>query len=196
MTMEDIQYHIIYYAMYLLYALVILFIFRLLFGKRLKKYHSNWNTLIDDFDFSTKEFYRLLTEELSSHGIRNIRIEETSINEGSVFSHSRLYLRVRWKGFQYDLCGAKFGNGFFVSWWLFLKFSFGQVLIASIPLIGGWLDRKLYPVTHYTQDTASMFMTYCQQSVLTVVDQITAEKGSRRLSELDRKPVQRDVFKR
>ena len=113
-----------------------------------------------------------------------------------MFSSKRRYIRVKWKEYQYDICAAPFGNGFFISWWLLYKNSIGKWLISKIPFVGGWLARILYPITYYKVDTASMFMTYAQSSVLKVLDDITNNKGVRALTESERKPVLNDIFKR
>lgn len=192
--MNDILFYFTRYGMYIIYVIIAFLILKFIFSKTLKNHHSNWNTLIDNFDFSSKEFYALLKTELESHGVTRISIKETIHKEGGMMSHSRLYLRATWKDYQYDICGAKFGNGFFISWWLLYKDSIGKILISKIPFIGSWIARKLYPVTYYRIDTASMFMSYAQSSVLKVIEDITNDKGIRALSEVERKPVLNNIF--
>jgi len=194
--MNEILFYITRYGMYLLYGLIAFLILKSIFSASLKSYHSRWNTLIDNFNFSTKEFYKLLKEELENQGIKRIRMEQVSLKEGNALSSRRTYLRITWKDYQYDICGAPFGNGFFISWWLLYKNSVGQILISKIPFVGGWLARKLYPVTYYKIDTASMFMSYAQAAVLKVIDDITKSQGIRSLSEQERKPTLQDIFKR
>lgn len=194
--MREFIFYLTYYGKYLLIGILVYLILKYVFNRPLKNYHSRWNTLIDGFEFSPKEFYGLLKKELQSHGITKIGTEEVFLKEGGAMSHSRIYLRVTWKDYQYDICGARFGHGFFVSWWLLYKDSLGKVLVSKIPFVGGWLARKLYPVTYYRIDTASMFMTYAQSSVLKVIDDITNEKGVRVLTEAERKPVLNDIFVR
>jgi hypothetical protein len=194
--MNEILFYITRYGMYLLYGLIAFLILRSIFSASLKSYHSRWNTLIDNFNFSTKEFYKLLKEELENQGIKRIKMEQVSLKEGNALSSRRAYLRITWKDYQYDICGAPFGNGFFISWWLLYKNSFGQILISKIPFVGGWLAKKLYPVTYYKIDTASMFMSYAQAAVLKVIDDITKSQGIRLLSEQERKPTLQDIFKR
>lgn len=184
------------YGMYLLYFLLFIFIVKLIFKTTLKLYHSNWNTLINNFEFSTEAFYKHFKKELLSHGISGITAENISLFEGSIFSARRRYIRITWKDYQYDICAAPFGDGFFISWWLLYKNSLGQLLISIIPFIGGWLARKIYPITYYKIDTASMFMTFAQTAVLKVIDDITNAKGIRSLSESERKPILNDIFKR
>ncbi len=194
--MNDVLYYITIYGTYFLYAIIIFYILRSIFRSSFKNYHSNWNTLINNFDFSTEAFYKHFKKELLSHGISGITAESVSLFEGSIFSARRRYIRITWKDYQYDICAAPFGDGFFISWWLLYKNSLGQLLVSIIPFVGGWLARKLYPITYYKIDTASMFMTFAQTAVLKVIDDITNEKGIRSLSESQRKPILNDIFKR
>lgn len=180
----------------ILWGIIIFLIIKYFITELLKNYHSNWNTLIDNFDYSPKEFYAKLKIELESHGVKNIHIVEKFIKEGGVMSHSRIYLRATWKDYQYDICGCKFGNSFFISWWLFYKDTIGKIIVSKIPFVGRWIAEKLYPVTYYRIDTASIFMSYAQASVLKVIDDITNDKGVRALSEAERKPILNDIFKR
>lgn len=187
---------ILNYGVYILYGVGVFFILKSLLNSLGKEHHSNWNTLIDNFDYSPKEFYKHLATKLNSHGITGIQMKEVHLNEGGIFSPSRIYLRVQWKHYHYDVCGCKFGNGFFISWWLLYKNSIGKLIISKIPFVGKWLATMWYPITYYKNDTASMFMAYAQQSVLDVIDQITKGKGTRTLSESERKPILNNVFKR
>ena len=175
----------------LVWLLILIFFYRIK-----KEHHSNWNTLIDNFDFSSKEFYALLKKELLSNEIKGIETSFEMLSEGGYASKKRLYLRVTWKNFQYDMCAAPFGKGFFVSWWLLHSASAGQIIISKIPLVGIWLSKNLFRTTYYKIDTASMFQTYCHQSVLNVIDNITKEKGFKALSEDQRKPITNYTLKR
>lgn len=177
-------------------VLATFFILKAIFRSNFKNHHSRWNTLLDGFTFSTQEFYNLLKEDLNSQGIKAVEIKRVSLKEGNAFSSKRSYLRATWKEYQYDICAAPFGKGFFISWWLLYKTSVGQIIISKIPFIGRWLERQLFPVTYYKVDTASMFMTYAQASVLRVIDAISKENGIRVLTEAERKPVLQDIFKR
>jgi hypothetical protein len=174
----------------------LIFILKAFFRASLKKHHSRWNTLIDDFSFSSLEFYKLLKEELSAQGVNNIDIDNVKLKEGNIFSSKRKYLRVTWKDYQYDICAAPFGKGFFLSWWLLYKKSVIQLVICKIPFVGVWLENILFPTTYYKIDTASMFMSYAQQSVLNVLDTIAVTKGSKMLTENERKPFLNDIYKR
>jgi len=69
--MEEIMFYVVQYGMYLLYAIGGFILIKSLISQVLKQYHSNWNALIEDFNFSTQEFYQLLREELKNQVLRN-----------------------------------------------------------------------------------------------------------------------------
>tara|TARA_R110002051_G_scaffold2660_1_gene14257 strand:- start:4860 stop:5465 length:606 start_codon:yes stop_codon:yes gene_type:complete len=178
-----------------IYIIVVIFILYLILSRTKKEFHSHWNTLIPEFKFQSKEFYSLLKKEILSKQIHGIRTTNAVLREGGVASSSRLYLRIHWKNYQYDICCAPFGDGLFLSSWLVYKTSIGQILISKIPFIGGYLQRKFYKITYYKIDSASMFMTYCHNALLKVADDITKESGTK-ISKEDRKPILKDIFKR
>ena len=194
--LDSTLYFLEYYGLYTLLFLIGIWLLLAFLSKRRKDYHSHWNTLIDNFSFSTKEFYDLLKKELQAHGIEGIQMHEVSLSTGGALSEKRVYLRIEWNNVLYDICASPFGHGFYISWWLFLKTSFGEILIRKIPFLGGWLARKCYPVTYHSIDTASMFMSYAQSSVVKVIDDISEGKGIRGLTEQERKPQLRDLLKR
>lgn len=176
-------------------SIIVLFILIWIFKKPVKDFHSNWNTLLDNFSHSTEDFYELLKQELSSRGIKNLRTINKSLNQDSIGFVKRKYLRITWKDYDYYVCAAPFGKGFFISWHLVYKDSPFQMFINKIPFVGLWLTNRLFHITFYKRDTASMFMTYTHQSVLKVIENITKEQGMR-LTEQEKKPILNNIFKR
>lgn len=194
--MNELLSYLMYYGITILYVILLFIIVINLIINLFKEHHSNWNTLIDNFEYSTEEFYIRFKKELLSHGVSGISASDVSLKEGSIFSPRRRYIRIKWKEYQYDICAAPFGKGFFISWWLLYKNSIGKFIISKIPFVGKWLASIWFPITYYKIDTASMFMSYAQASVLKVIDDITKDKGVRALSEADKKPLLNDIFKR
>lgn len=180
-----------------LFAFILLIILYYLFRKEEKVYHSNWHHLISDFSFSSKKFYSLLKEELSKQGITGIHFEQKKLREGNIFSSKRLYLRIHWKDYHFDLCAAPMGKGFFFSWWLIFNLSILELLIYFIPFIGGWLLKKFFTITYYKIDTATTFMKTTHRAVLAVIDELTVEQGVRYMNTEERKPkLNDDIFNR
>jgi len=68
--------------------------------------------------------------------------------------------------------------------------------ILLLPLIGWLYERLFHPVTYYRLDTSQMFQQSVQNAVMEVVDQVTAGKGFKQLTETERKPIMRDFWKK
>lgn len=160
-----------------------------------KEFHSRWASLLPNFKYSTQEFYDLVKTEMLNHEVEKLTYESVNLTTSHILSHRRMYLRVKWEDYHYDLCFAPFGDGCFVSWWLMYNISTGEEIFSKFPLIGGWIVKSFYHKTYYQIDSASMFMTYAQKSVLAVIDDITKGTGIR-LTELDRKPILSEINKR
>lgn len=171
-----------------------------LFFKQIKIVHSNWNSLTDDFKYSTVDFYKLFKEEMKTTKVKGILYQDVNLSEGVVgISRKRKYLRLEWQKYTFDVCAAPFGRGMFFSWWVIYKMPFLYTLFYMIPLIGLGIARILFPFTYYKYDSATMFMKYAHAVTLSVIDSITTEQGVRILTEDERKPAIRsfdDVMKR
>jgi len=68
--------------------------------------------------------------------------------------------------------------------------------VFAVPYIGPLWERLFRPLTFYRYDSMLMFKSALQQAVLEVIDSVTDAKGIRKLSELERKPILRDFFRR
>jgi hypothetical protein len=66
----------------------------------------------------------------------------------------------------------------------------------AAPLMGPLYVYLIRPVTFYKIDTALMFQEAVHNAVLETSDQMTETKGLRALSESERKPILRNLFKR
>lgn len=158
---------------------------------------SHWNTMIENLETSPKAFYDSVEKALADRKVEHVSVTRVHWKEGGPLSAKREYLQVKRFGHVFHICGAPFGNGFFVSWWL------GEVkgCLARLFSILSWLPffEDLLPfanraATYYQIDTALMFRSLTHSSVLEVIDGLTEAKGLRRLSELERKPIQKDFL--
>jgi hypothetical protein len=207
---------------------------------------SHWNQLIENLKTSPKDFYVSVERAVRNRKPPEIAISRVDWKESGVLSAEREYLRVSRGKYIFDICGAPFGEGFFVSWWLgeprpspvgptvvaFAAFFFVFLLITSkfgffggllytflaltafmvflgaslgekeamylfvIPWIGPLFERTFFPPTYYRIDTALMFQQTVHAAVMEVVDELTKAQGIRSLTELERKPVLREFYKR
>jgi hypothetical protein len=152
---------------------------------------SHWHKLIEGLQDSPQRVYTLLEQAVIRREMRGTHIFLVSYREGGAFSAQRDYLQVRRKEHVFEICAAPFGSGFFVSWWL----SESPGCLFSLPFIGPVLIWLFRPETYYRVDTALMFQSSVHSAVLEIIDQITQAKGLRALSEEDRKPIMKDLFK-
>lgn len=159
---------------------------------------SHWSTLVENFNTSTKDFYTSVEQNVKTRQLPDVNLSRVDWKEGGMFSASREYLRIKRKKLIFDVCGAPYGNGFFVSWWLAAKPDGLWALAMGIPIVC-WPAYFLYKFsetadTYYQRDTTSMFQTAIHQSVLQAVDEMTSANGVRQLTELERKPIMRELF--
>jgi len=91
--------------------------------------------------------------------------------------------------------------GFPILFWLFVKLmnnvrpGWDDALVA-MPLIGPLYERIFRPTTYYQFDSALMFQESVHLAVREVVDQITQAQGLRALSELEYKPIMKELLRR
>jgi len=158
---------------------------------------SNWHRSIEGLEASPMDFYSSVESAVAKRELPNVKVSRVSYREGGWFSARREYLRVKRKGLIFDICGAPFGNGFFISWWLAERN--WLAILSAIPVVGlVFLVFNLthQPRTYYKLDTASMYQDLVHSSVLEVLDAMMEGKGLRALTEADRKPVMRDFFQK
>ncbi len=157
---------------------------------------SHWHQSIPCLQESPQKFYNNLVEAILQRNIPGIDISRIDYREGGVFSAKRLYLRVQRKEHIFDICAAPFGSGFFFSWWRGEKIGLFWCLVMLIPFLGIPLMTIFRPETYFRHDTGLMFQDSIASAVLEVIDGITKANGLRPLTELERKPIQSDFFKR
>lgn len=153
---------------------------------------SHWYQLIENLQTSPMDFYGAVERTVEARQLPDARTSRVDWREGGLMSAKREYLRVTRKQHVFDICGAPFGNGFFVSWWL----GEPEGCLTGFPFIGAALDFVRQPRTYYQYDTALMFQSAVHSAVLEVVDGLIKAKGLRALSELERKPILREFFGR
>lgn len=79
---------------------------------------SHWSTLIEGFHVSPLAFYDAVEAALARREVPETKNSRIDYKEGGLLSANREYLHVTREKLAFDICGAPFGTGFFVSWWL------------------------------------------------------------------------------
>ncbi|HEY6803865.1 MAG TPA: hypothetical protein VI306_09830 [Pyrinomonadaceae bacterium] len=78
---------------------------------------AHWSTLIENFNASPLELYALVEAAVERRNIPGAARSRVDYREGGALSARREYLRVARGKQVYDVCGAPYGTGFFVSSW-------------------------------------------------------------------------------
>ena len=79
---------------------------------------SHWCTLIENLQASPLQFYQSVEAALQRRQVPQTKNDRVDYKESGVLSAKREYLHVTREKLVFDVCGAPFGTGFFVSWWL------------------------------------------------------------------------------
>ena len=156
---------------------------------------AHWSQLIENLQTNPQDFYRSVEESVERRHLPDSKRSRVQWREGGLMSAKREYLRLKRKEELFDICGAPFGTGFFVSWWQAENGSTFRALMLSLPIVGG-IWAALFPDTYYKIDTEEMFGTSVHSAVMDVIDGMTQQQGLRQLTELERKPVMREFFQK
>ncbi len=149
---------------------------------------ANWNQLLDGVSLSTQKFYEYVEYAVKIRQVPDVTIGRVEYKMGGFFSAKREYLRVKRGEFAFDVCGAPFGTGFFVSWWLSATKS-GWSDVFGDSTAGSLFKAFVNPETYFKQDTATMYRTIVQAAVNEAVDTALKSAGKAVLSEDAKKPV-------
>lgn len=100
---------------------------------------SHWPKLIENLQFSSQEFYERVEKALHDRQVPDIEVQRVDWKEGGLLSPRREYLRVTRERLVFDICGAPFGTGFFVSLWCGIKpLRLGMLFLCVIILAVVW----------------------------------------------------------
>lgn len=171
------------FILILLFFLVLIYLF---YNKSARI--GNWSHLYGGMQYDPEEFYKHIEEFLIGHEVPEITTARITITEEGVLSYQRLYLEVTRGDYIFHICAAPWGTDFFFSWWLKYRTNNFQLLQAKFS-VGSQEEA------YYKLDTDTMFRTSVHQAVLSAIDKLTAAKGARALTELERKPDLRSFIK-
>ncbi|MEM6819885.1 MAG: hypothetical protein AAF578_13965 [Pseudomonadota bacterium] len=155
---------------------------------------SHWSTMIEGLNASPKEFFAAVEAAVKDKQLDKAKHSRINWKEGGMLSAKREYLRIKRQEYAFDVCGAPFGNGFFVSWWLGEVPSGFLGLLIDVPVLGPLIERFVKPQTYYKIDTANMFQSLVHGAVLQVIDDMTETQGVRALPQTERKPEMKSFF--
>jgi hypothetical protein len=154
---------------------------------------SHWCNLIEKFQYAPMEFYSIIETSVDARKVPKLSKARIKLREGGMMSAKREYLRLTRDNLIFDICGAPFGNGFFVSSRLGIL---PDGCLMSLPFIGPLFGALFKPETYFTIDLTMMYQQAVHNSVIEAVDSIMQANGIKPLTELERKPIFSDLLKR
>lgn len=152
---------------------------------------SHWQTYFDLATYPTTEFYLAIRNAVAKRKVPGVDFKNISYLEGGILSRSRNYLRVQVDRYVFDICAARFGESFFISWWLGEKRSITLSVIAALPLVGKTLYQFFSPrETYYRADAFNMLKASVHESVLEAIEIMAGkEQGFRVLRPEEKQPT-------
>lgn len=156
---------------------------------------GNWNHLYGNVQYDPERFYTQVEEILTEKEVPEFESRRTTYKEEGVLSHQRLYLEISRGDYVFHICAAPWGKDFFFSWWLNFRVNNFYLLLTRIPGIGTIIINANQKETYYELDSNTMFRTSVHQAVLAAIDMLTDGTGARGLTELERKPDLKSIFK-
>jgi hypothetical protein len=92
---------------------------------------SHWFVVLDGFQHSTDEFYKIVEAELAARKVPGLTMTRVDFAEGGVLSDKRVYLRMLRERLVFDVCAAPFGRAYFFS----LRFAEIPVQVTLLELL-------------------------------------------------------------
>jgi hypothetical protein len=144
--------------------------------------HKHWQHTFDGLQLSAEEFYKAVQEAIIKREIPDVKFSRVSYSQSGIFGNSREYLHIVKGEYEYDVCAAPYGTGFFVSLWYAERPSVNKKLMAKVPALKQMADTKSY----YQIDTDGMANSAIRGAFTAAIDTVTSSKGVRGLSETER----------
>lgn len=171
----------------LIFAAVVLILARIIqVSNRPSPPVGHWHHHFDNLNYSSLDFYKLISEQVKAKEIPGVEFKLISYKEHGMFSMNREYLRITRNYFVFDICAAPFAKGFFVSWWLAKMPTFREMMIYFIPILSRTRLRNAREQTYFEMDTETMFKDSIHKSVLEAIDMMTNAQGIRLLEKDER----------
>lgn len=137
--------------------------------------HAHWHQRFDDLQFSSKDFYNLLSLAIQERGIHGVGFARVTRREGGLFSARRECLRITYRGTIHDVCASPFGTGCYVSWWQIEERGLIQDLLRKSPTINAILDAK----SDFQVDSEKIFRETIHAGIGEALNHLTNARGMR-----------------
>ncbi len=161
----------------------LLFIYLLyLFFTRPIVFLSAWHHTFSKVDYSPDEIYKLVVASFEEKGLEGVTFSRVTRAQEGILGVRREYLKIRADQYIVYICAAPFAKDFFVSWRMFEQKAWIHKFLHKYPSLAPLAEYK----TFYEQDTELMVKDYIHKSIMSVLEDLSASKGFRALSESER----------
>jgi hypothetical protein len=146
---------------------------------------------------SSLEFLERVQNAIIGRDLPNISFSYITRREGGWFSPRRIYLRVRFERLFFDVFGFVIGNEMTTGWWLHEDSPGITDLLAEIPGMGFVLENMVphRSETYYRVDFIESAQRLIHESVLQVIDDLSAESGGQfYLPDEERQPIWEEIW--
>lgn len=158
---------------------------------------SHWYHYVSGAAQSAQALYSSIEAAVTARQLPDVRFSRVDYKEGGLLSAKREYLRIRRNDLSFEVCGAPFGNGFFVSARMFVEATGIDTFLGGMfghGAAGGLAKAMANPDTFYKQDTALMYQQLVHGAILEVVDAMTDAAKLPRIAEAERRPIMRGFY--
>ena len=110
--------------------------------------HKHWYSPVEDFQFSSNEFYERIEKELLARNVPGLEMSRVEMSEAGLLSDKRQYLRLKRERLVFDICAAPFGTSYFFSF-RFVELPLGVkpielvIFVIGLMLLLGLLAKLL-----------------------------------------------------
>lgn len=150
---------------------------------------SRWYHFFDGFQFSAQEFYQAVEQEVTARKVPDVQISRVTHAEKNILSAQREYLQIRHQEFIFEIGGANFGTGSFVSWWMYRSVSWLERKVTESNSKNKVFFEWMISKARHQTDKADMFKECISIAVKSAIETMTSGKGQRGLTELEYRPI-------
>lgn len=154
---------------------------------------SHFDRLIEGMHVSTQAFYTSLEHAISERGMSRVAVARVAWPEGGLLSARREYVQVTRDTLVFLVSAFPMGTAMYISWWLGETERGARAWLGNLPVLGWFVRPLITPMTFHRLDSTFAFQHHMHAVVLGVVDAYTKEKGLRRLTGDERKPILREL---
>lgn len=153
---------------------------------------AQWHQYIDGLHEDPHDFYTRVLQEVQRHNLPNAEVLLTALLQGRFGFGRRDYLRVTRQRVNFYLFCTPFGDGTFISWWLFSWLT----RWLRYPVLSYFVRRYLRWQTLFQHDDLQMFLDVVHGAMLNTLDSDMQAQGLKPLEIEQRRPIMQGFYGR